>query len=75
MGALQWEPGGMAPLFGALKIHKALEMEHLSLYGGSVRGTWKEGLYNENSKRCVIQGSRNGAFVFIWVPQWEPIGT
>jgi len=54
---------------------KALEMEHLSLYGGSVRQNWKEGLYNEDSKRCVIQGSRNGAFVFIWVSQWEPIGT
>jgi len=33
------------------------------------RGTWKEGTYNEESKRHVIQGFRNRAFAFIGVPQ------
>jgi hypothetical protein len=50
-------------------------MEHHSLYGGSVRGTWKEGMYNEDSKRHVIQGSRNGDFIFIGVPQQELTGS
>jgi hypothetical protein len=41
---------------------KALEMEHFSPYKVSVRGTWREGYYTEDSKRPVIEGSGNGAF-------------
>jgi hypothetical protein len=40
-------------------------MEHLSLYRGSMRGTWREGFYTEDLKRHVIEGSGNGAFLFI----------
>jgi hypothetical protein len=38
---------------------KALEKQHLSLYTGSVKGTWKEGSYTEDSERYVIEGSVN----------------
>jgi hypothetical protein len=37
---------------------KALEMEHLSLYGGSVRGTWREGSCTEDSERHVWDTGR-----------------
>jgi hypothetical protein len=47
---------------------KALEMEHFSLYRGSVRGTWMGGSCTEDSKRHVIEGSGNGAFLFIGAP-------
>jgi hypothetical protein len=43
----------------------ALEMKHLCLYRGSVRGTWRESSYTEDSERHVIEGSGNGAFLFI----------
>jgi hypothetical protein len=42
---------------------KALEMEHLFLYTDCVRGTWREGSYNEDSEVHVIEGSGNGAFL------------
>jgi hypothetical protein len=42
---------------------KALEMEHLSPFRGSVRGTWREGSYTEGSERHVMEGSGNGAFL------------
>jgi len=42
---------------------KGLEMEHLSPLRGSVRGTWAEGSYTEGSKRHVMEGSGNGAFL------------
>jgi hypothetical protein len=54
---------------------KALEGEHLSLYRGSVRGTWREGSNTENSKRHVIEGSGKGAFLFTGAPLGEPKGT
>jgi hypothetical protein len=38
---------------------KALEMEYLILYKGSVRGTWKEGSYTEDSEKLVMEGSGN----------------
>jgi hypothetical protein len=41
---------------------KALEMEHISPYKGSVRWTWREVSYTEDSKRPVIEGTGNGAF-------------
>jgi hypothetical protein len=41
---------------------KALEMEHLSPYTGSVWGTWREGSYTEGSERHVMESSENGAF-------------
>jgi hypothetical protein len=47
---------------------KALEIEHLSLYRGFVKGTWREGFYTEDSERHVIEGSGNGALLFIRVP-------
>jgi hypothetical protein len=39
---------------------KALEMQHLSLYKGPVRGTWRDGSYTEGSERQVIEGSGIG---------------
>jgi hypothetical protein len=39
-------------------------MEHLSLYRGSMRGTWRKGSYTEDSKRHVTEGPGNGAFLF-----------
>jgi hypothetical protein len=42
---------------------KALEMEHISLYRGCVRRTWREGSYTEACKRHVMEGSGQGAFV------------
>jgi hypothetical protein len=47
---------------------KALEGKHLSLYSGSVRGTWWEGSHTEDSKRHVIKGSGKGAFLFTVAP-------
>jgi hypothetical protein len=43
-------------------------MEHLSVHKGSLRGTWREGFYTEDPKRRVIEGSGNGAFLFIGAP-------
>jgi hypothetical protein len=40
---------------------QALEMEHLFLYTGCVRGSWREGSYNEDSEVHVMEGSENGA--------------
>jgi len=40
---------------------KALEMEHLILYTGSIRGTWKVGSYTEDSKKLVMEDSGNRA--------------
>jgi hypothetical protein len=67
MGALR-EPGRRAPLLGTLKamknlLRKAFEMEHLSFFRGSVRGTWREGSYTEDSMGHLIEGSGNGAFL------------
>jgi hypothetical protein len=41
---------------------KVLEMERLSPYGGSVRGTLREGSYTEDSVRHVMESGGNGAF-------------
>jgi hypothetical protein len=43
---------------------KVLEGEHLSLYRGSVRETWREGSHTADSKTHVIEGSGRGAFLF-----------
>jgi len=40
-------------------------MDHLSLYAESVRGTWIEGPYIEDSARHIIGGSGNGAFLLM----------
>jgi hypothetical protein len=42
---------------------KTLEMEHHSPYRGYVRGTWREGSYNENSERNIMESSGNKAFL------------
>jgi len=42
---------------------KALEMEHLSLYIGFARKTWREGSYTEDSERHVMEGFGNGPFI------------
>jgi len=42
---------------------EALEMEQLSLYTGSVRGTWKEGCNIEESERHTMEGSGKAAFL------------
>jgi hypothetical protein len=41
-----------------------LEGEHLSLYSGSVRGTWREGSHTEDSKTHVIEGSGKRSISF-----------
>jgi hypothetical protein len=46
----------------------ALEGEHLSLYRGSVRGTWRECSHTEDSKTHVIEGCGKGAFLFTGAP-------
>jgi hypothetical protein len=38
-------------------------MEHLSIYRGCVRGTWREGSYTEDAKRHIMEGSGEGAFL------------
>jgi len=43
---------------------KALEMKHLSPSRGSMRGTWREGSYTEDSEKKVAEGFRNRAFLF-----------
>jgi hypothetical protein len=40
---------------------KAMEMEHLFVYTGFVRGTWREGSNTEGSERHVMEGSGNRA--------------
>jgi len=46
---------------------KALEMESFSLsispYRSSVRGTWWEGSYTEDSERPVMEGTRKRVFI------------
>jgi hypothetical protein len=42
---------------------KVLEMEHLSSYSGSVKGTWREGSFTEDSERHVLEGSGKGALL------------
>jgi len=41
----------------------SLEMQHFSLYEGSVKGLWREGPYTEDSERHIIEGSGSGAFL------------
>jgi hypothetical protein len=43
----------------------SLEMQHLSLYEGSVKGIWREGPFTEDFKRHIIEGSGNGAFLLL----------
>jgi hypothetical protein len=38
-------------------------MEHFFLYRGSVKGTWMDSSYTDDSERHVIEGSGNGAFL------------
>jgi hypothetical protein len=45
-------------------LGKALEREHLSFYRGSMKGTWREGSYIEDSERHISEGSGNEAFSF-----------
>jgi hypothetical protein len=42
---------------------KALEMEHLSPYSGSVRETWREGSCTEDSERHILEVSGKGEFL------------
>jgi hypothetical protein len=49
-------------------LGKALEGEHLSLYRGSVRRTWREGFHTEDSKTHVIEGTGKGAVLFTGAP-------
>jgi len=71
METLWGEPKGRAPLLGTLKAtsdnsRKALKMERLSPYRSSMMGTWREGSYTENSRKHLIEGSENGAFLLNW---------
>ena len=67
--AMCQEPGVRAPLLETLKAkqdvsRKALEMEHLSLYRGFVRGTCRESSYTEDYERHVMEGSGNRALFY-----------
>jgi hypothetical protein len=42
---------------------KSFKMGHSSLYSGSVKGGWREGSYNEDSARHVMEGSGNGSIL------------
>jgi len=42
---------------------KTLEMKHLSPFGDSVRGTWRDSSYTEGYNRHVMEGSENGALL------------
>jgi hypothetical protein len=53
------EPGGSFFVEDDI-LRKALEMGHLWLYRGFMRGTWREGCCTEVSKRHVIKGSGKG---------------
>jgi hypothetical protein len=46
----------------------AWEMEHLSLYRGSVRRTWTEGSYAQALQGHVIEGHGNKTLPFIGAP-------
>jgi hypothetical protein len=35
---------------------RGLEMEHLSLYRGSIRGTWRVGFFSGDSEKHVRKG-------------------
>jgi hypothetical protein len=63
-GDLREERGGRATLLGTPTVtsKKALEMEQLPLYRGSVSGTWRKGCYTEDSDRHVTEDYGNGAF-------------
>jgi hypothetical protein len=52
---------------------KALGMEHLSPFRGSVRGTWRDSSYTEGYDRHVMEGSGNGALLLYGNPRY--IGT
>jgi len=41
----------------------ALEMEYLSPFRGSVRGTWIEYSYTEGTEGYVMEDSGNGTFL------------
>jgi hypothetical protein len=47
---------------------EVMEGEHLSLYRGSVRGTWRGGSLTDDSKTHVIEGSVKGVFIFTGAP-------
>jgi hypothetical protein len=47
---------------------KALEGENLSLYRGTVRGTWRVGSHIEDSGRHVSEGTGNRVFLFTGAP-------
>jgi hypothetical protein len=42
---------------------KALEMEHLSPYSGSVRGSWRNGSGVDGPDRHILEGSGKGALL------------
>jgi len=58
------EPGSRGHLPQTLRDSKRALCKHsVSLYGSSLRGTWKEGSYTEDYERHVMEGSRNRAFL------------
>ena len=48
-----------------------LRKRSVSLYGSSVRGTWRERSFTEDSVKHVTEGSGNGAFLYR-APEGEP---
>jgi hypothetical protein len=56
------EPEGGAHLLGTFRDgrRRALEMEHLSLYGSSVRGTWREASFAGDTEEYVKKESGSG---------------
>jgi len=61
-GLLYWESGKLRKTCQGRPWKLSISLP-LSLYTGSVRETWREGSYTEDSERHVIEGSGNGAFI------------
>ena len=63
LGDLRQETGGRATLLGTPTVmsRRALEMEPLPHYRGSVSETWRKDCYTEDSDSHVEEGFENGA--------------
>jgi hypothetical protein len=58
------EPGRGGVIYQILTdSERALCKHSISLYGSSVKGTWREESYTQDYKRHVMEGSRNRAFL------------
>jgi hypothetical protein len=63
-----WRGGGSFTGDCMRHVIEGLEMEHLSLYIGSLSGTWRESSCTEDFERHTVEGSGNRAFLFLGAP-------